>query len=155
MPNKITLQAAGDGTAIPTGYVGERVAGTVRTLTTTGGSYVTGASSCITLNKGVYLMFVKGVWVGNNTASIIGFGVSSTASTRTAVDSIFGEAAASSYNGALTGNAVTTTTDSNIIIAPPFYLSVTTDSTQYYPTVYSEDQSGLSVSINMAAVRIA
>lgn len=143
------------GSAIAAGYVGEKVVGTVRTITTTAGAYVTGANECITLDKGIYLMFVKGSWLGNNTASVIAFGVSSTANTRTAVDSIFGEGLPSSYNGTLCANDVTTTVDYNVFLGPPFYLNVSANSTKYYPTVYSEDQSSLSVEINMAAIRIA
>ena len=143
------------GNAIASGFVGEKITGTRRTLSTVGLAYATGSTSCITLNKGVYLMFVKGDWAGNNTASIIGFGVSSTPTTRTPVDSIFGESSPGSYNGAVAANAVTTTVDSSIYLAPPFYLVVSADSTQYYPTVYAEDQTGLSVGVNMAAVRIA
>jgi hypothetical protein len=143
------------GVAIAAGYVGEKITGTLRTLSTSIAAYVTGATSCITLNKGIYLLFVKGSWTGNNTARIIGFGVSSTASTRTVVDSIFAEGAPSSYNGALVAAQLATTTDNNILLAPPFYLNVTADSTQYYPTVYSEAQAGLNVTVNMAAIRIA
>lgn len=143
------------GATIATGFVGQRLAGTERALTSVGAAFVTGATSCITLNKGVYLLFVKGRFLGNNTGSLIAFGPSSTANTRTPVDSIFNEGAASSYGMALATPASIPTTDSNVLSGLPYYLIVSADSTQIYPWIYCEDQTGIVVNVNMAAIRIA
>lgn len=62
MPNKQLLQSAGDGTAVPTGYVGENVTNTSTTTITT--SFQNLVS--ITLNKGYWLVFGY-ISAGSNT----------------------------------------------------------------------------------------
>lgn len=64
MTQKALLQSAGDGTAVPAGYVGEKidwVSGSFTTLTNNGGyQNVGGASQGITLNRGTYLVTCTG-----------------------------------------------------------------------------------------------
>jgi hypothetical protein len=64
MAAKTKLQSSGDGTAVPAGYVGEKIDWSlgVSTTLTSGSGYqnVGGATQGITLNKGVYFLSVTG-----------------------------------------------------------------------------------------------
>ena len=58
MTQKALLQSAGDGTAVPAGYVGERIAFTSRAVTPTAGGWVA-TQSLVTLTPGIWLMFAR------------------------------------------------------------------------------------------------
>jgi hypothetical protein len=74
MTAKTQLQSAGDGTAVPSGYVGEKIDFTSRAVTTVSGSYRANTSALATLNSGIYLIFgiasLPG-GSGNNSVSVI------------------------------------------------------------------------------------
>ena len=81
MTQKALLQSAGDGSAIPAGYVGE-VKSITNSLTPVTTNWVTGSALLIT--KGVYIVTVFGSGAGNNgsrTAQSVGFSTDSSATT--------------------------------------------------------------------------
>jgi hypothetical protein len=145
-----------NGLAVASGYVGEKITGTPRAITcTAAGVIYASASACLTLNKGIYLVFVRAIYPGVNAASFIAFGISSTATTRTPVDSVYSEGSSNSYGMGMASNNVATTSDSFNLTGHPYYLNVAADNTPYYGWAYSEDQAGLIINVNMAAIRIA
>ncbi|NDC94891.1 hypothetical protein EB118_12625 [bacterium] len=74
MTAKAQLQSSGDGTAIPTGYVGEKIDFTNRAVTTVNGAYRANSTALATLNPGVYLIFGNASLpggTGSNSVSVI------------------------------------------------------------------------------------
>ena len=67
MSNKQLLQSAGDGTAVPAGYVGEIVPGTLSVVTATfsGGNAGIATMGSRTLGVGVWLVFAEEIAYNN------------------------------------------------------------------------------------------
>ena len=60
----VHIKGATDGVAIPTGYIGERIVFTSRTVTTIANSWAGGTSSLCTLTKGIWAVYGVGITAG-------------------------------------------------------------------------------------------
>ena len=122
MTQKALLQSAGDGTAVPQGYVGETLTSNVSSISLgSSASYKTLTS--LTLNKGVYLVFAKLAW-------------SLTSTGLTGLSALAGGISLS--NNALDGDGrqrvlipTSNVTNTDIAVSPR-YLVISSDSTLVY-----------------------
>jgi hypothetical protein len=133
------------GASIASGFVGERKPFTSRAVVCTNAASWYGNSNALTtLTTGVWLVVVKGSWVGNNTANAITFGYATNgASNDTGLIEV--EAAVNAQNASASSGPVYTST---------YYYIATTD-TPIYGKAVSEDQPALTVTIGGFAIRIA
>jgi len=122
MPQKTLLQSAGDGTAVPAGYVGELPAISSVTAIAPGASAAYKSVTSITVNKGIYLVFAKLDFelsaTGITGLSAIGGGISTQTN---ALDN--------NLQRVLMGTSVATNAD---LTVSPRYFSVSSDNTSFY-----------------------
>ena len=71
MANKAILVQGGDGTAIPAGMVGEKIAFTPRTVTGSGGAWTSNTSALATLTAGVWRVASRAAFSGSGAANTV------------------------------------------------------------------------------------
>ena len=148
----VAIKGKTDGVAVAAGNVGELVVATSRTFTA--GAVPTSIGSDLpsfTLKKGIYLCNLSMLFLGNNTANYMAFGLTTDWSSVTANRVAFADGA---IGTAYTDLQNASAGDSNTVPSLLYYLNVSVDDTKYYAWAVAEDNN-TSVTIRGAAVRIA
>ena len=133
------------GNAVASGYVGQTVPFTSRQTTGSTGAFVVNTTALATLDPGIWIVYAKASFSGNNAASFVGGIVS----TNTSADNT-GQVASASLAYSQATNAANAT---DMALAPVTVVNVAT-SQPLYAKSYSED-AAVNVTITGFAVRIA
>lgn len=145
MPQKSLLQSAGDGTAVPTGYVGEVLS--VNTAALTGLPInPTSFSPVLTLNRGLYLLILTANHE-STTPTSLNLGLTDGSNTTITFDSFNSliATAITNNNAVAAGASIKTTC----------IMRVTTDGTQYKARFVTFAPAGSQHILSIQAVRIA
>jgi hypothetical protein len=140
MTQKALLQSAGDGTAVPSGYVGE-----IKTVTysTTLVANTWGTSSALSIGPGIYQVVLYSRTNGASSFAAAGFSIDSGATT-------FSDLAIDSANPNIVQAITSSASDASF--TGTFIINVTTTTNYYAKTRAS---SAIAGRVNMTFVRIA
>lgn len=134
-----------DGVAQSSGYVGEKLTFTARSVSTSSGSWAVNTSALTTLTPGTWIVYPYAIWAGNNSANMIGFVVSTSTS---ASSGFIGDGQHAAYVNNQNASAA------NSAQVPGVIQTITvTSNTPIYAQAFAEDSTP-SVEVRGFAVRL-